>query len=99
EFERVGGTETLRVDVRVVSATNRDLEQLMQDGLFREDLYYRLNVFPVNVPALRERLEDMEQLASHFVLRFAQRCGKPVKGISADAIERLQGYAWPGNVR
>jgi DNA-binding NtrC family response regulator len=99
EFERVGGTETLRVDVRVVSATNRDLEQLMQDGLFREDLYYRLNVFPIHVPALRERLEDMEMLASHFVLRFAQRCGKPIKGITACAIERLKGYDWPGNVR
>src|SRR5690242_13346019 len=78
EFERVGGTETLRVDVRVLSATNRDLESLMQDGLFREDLYYRLNVFPVHVPPLRERVEDIETLSTHFVARFAKRCGKKV---------------------
>jgi len=99
EFERVGGTETLRVDVRVISATNRDLEALLHEGKFREDLYYRLNVFPVQVPPLRERLDDIEDLANHFVARFSSRCGKQVTGISTAAIERLCGYSWPGNVR
>jgi DNA-binding NtrC family response regulator len=99
ELERVGGTETLRVDVRVISATNRNLEELIEDGSFREDLYYRLNVFPIQVPPLRERLEDIEKLARCFVERFASRCNKPVRGISAEAIERLKGYSWPGNVR
>jgi DNA-binding NtrC family response regulator len=99
EFERVGGTETLRVDVRVLSATNRDLEDLMQEGLFREDLYYRLNVFPVNVPSLRERVEDIEELASHFVLKFARLCGKKVGALSPGAVEKLKAYPWPGNVR
>ncbi|MFN7135520.1 MAG: sigma-54-dependent transcriptional regulator, partial [Myxococcales bacterium] len=99
EFERVGGTETLKVDVRVISATNRDLEAAMRDGDFREDLYYRLNVFPVNVPPLRERLEDIERLATHFVQKFAVRCGKKIEGLSTDAVEALKDYGWPGNVR
>jgi two-component system, NtrC family, response regulator AtoC len=99
EFERVGGTETLTVDVRVISATNRDLEAAMAQGAFREDLYYRLNVFPVQVPPLRERLEDVDRLARHFVARFAPRCGKKVDGLTAEAVEKLKGYWWPGNVR
>jgi two-component system, NtrC family, response regulator HydG len=99
ELERVGGTETLKVDVRVVSATNRHLEELMQDGLFREDLYYRLNVFPILVPPLRDRLDDVERLATHFVARFATRCGKKVTGMSSEAIAKLGTYSWPGNVR
>ncbi|HEY3445103.1 MAG TPA: sigma-54 dependent transcriptional regulator [Myxococcales bacterium] len=99
EFERVGGTETLSVDVRVLSATNRDLENLMSDGLFREDLYYRLNVFPVTVPPLRERVEDIATLAKHFVARFAKRCGKKVSGLTPEAVQKLEGYGWPGNVR
>jgi DNA-binding NtrC family response regulator len=99
EFERVGGTETLRVDVRVISATNRDLEDLMQEGLFREDLYYRLNVFPVQVPPLRERVEDIEKLSRHFVKRFARRCGKKIGALSDAAVAKLKGYPWPGNVR
>jgi DNA-binding NtrC family response regulator len=99
EFERVGGTETLRVDVRVLSATNRDLEALLQEGLFREDLYYRLNVFPVVVPPLRDRADDIERLATHFVDRFARRCGKRVAGLSDGAVDKLCAYPWPGNVR
>ncbi len=99
EFERVGGTETLRVDVRVLSATNRDLEALLQEGLFREDLYYRLNVFPVVVPPLRERADDIERLATHFVDRFARRCAKRVSGLSDGAVDKLCAYPWPGNVR
>ncbi len=99
ELERVGGTETLKVDVRVVSATNRDLEQLMSEGEFREDLYYRLNVFPINVPPLRERTEDIERLASCFVERFAARCDKEIRGVTPEAVEKLTDYDWPGNVR
>jgi DNA-binding NtrC family response regulator len=99
EFERVGGIETLKVDVRVISATNRNLEELIEDGLFREDLYYRLNVFPVTVPPLRERLEDVELLATHFVKRFAKKCGKAVDGVTPPALEKLKAYTWPGNVR
>ncbi len=99
EFERVGGTDTLKVDVRVISATNRDLEQAMQEGAFREDLYYRLNVFPVNVPPLRERTEDIGRLAEHFVVKFAARCGKKINGLTDDAVDALKDYGWPGNVR
>jgi two-component system, NtrC family, response regulator AtoC len=99
EFERVGGTETLKVDVRVISATNRNLEELIEDGLFREDLYYRLNVFPVTVPPLRERSEDVELLAKHFVRRFGKRCGKPVETLTEPALAKLREYNWPGNVR
>ena len=99
EFERVGGTETISVDVRVVSATNRDLEQMIDDGSFREDLYYRLNVFPIHLPPLRERLDDLPSLVEHFVARFARTAGKRVLGCTAAAIDKLCGYSWPGNVR
>ena len=99
EFERVGGIDTLKVDVRVLSATNRDLEVLMEEGLFREDLYYRLNVFPVNVPPLRERAEDVSRLATFFVRKFAQKCGKRVEGLTDGAQKMLTAYDWPGNVR
>jgi two-component system, NtrC family, response regulator AtoC len=99
EFERVGGTETLKVDVRVVSATNRNLEAMIAEGKFREDLYYRLNVFPVHLPALRERVEDIPRLVEHFIAKFARTSGKPVRGITAEAIAVLQSFPWPGNVR
>jgi transcriptional regulator with PAS, ATPase and Fis domain len=99
EFERVGGTETLQVDVRIVSATNRDLEQAISQGQFREDLYYRLNVFPVHVPPLRERAEDIEPLAEHFVRRYSKSCGKRLSGVADAALDKLLGYPWPGNVR
>jgi DNA-binding NtrC family response regulator len=99
EFERVGGTETIRVDVRVISATNRPLEKMIEDGSFREDLYYRLNVFPVHLPPLRDRLDDLEVLANHFVGKFARNTHKRVHGISPAALAKMRGYSWPGNVR
>ncbi len=99
EFERVGGTETLKVDVRVVSATHRDLEALIGEGKFREDLYYRLNVFPITLPPLRDRLEDLPRLVEHFVGKFNRVTGKSVRGFDPSAIGALTSYSWPGNVR
>jgi DNA-binding NtrC family response regulator len=99
EFERVGGTETLRVDVRVVAATNVDLKAEVRQGRFREDLYYRLSVVPVRLPALRERREDIPLLIEHFLAEAAARNGSPVRSIAGPAVERLQAYPWPGNVR
>jgi Nif-specific regulatory protein len=99
EFERVGGTETIKVDVRVVSATNRDLEAMIADGKFREDLYYRLNVFPIHLPPLRDRTDDIARLVDHFVAKFSRNTGKPVRGFTPDALATLGGYTWPGNVR
>src|SRR5262249_14280467 len=99
EFERVGGTETIRVDVRVVSATHRDLESLIAGGKFREDLYYRLNVFPIPLPPLRERLEELPRLGDHFVQKFNRVTSKTVRGFDAGAHAALQQYFWPGNVR
>jgi PAS domain S-box-containing protein len=99
EFEPVGSSKTRKVDVRVVAATNRDLGQAVRDGKFREDLYYRLNVFPITVPPLRERGEDIVLLASAIVKRFAQRMGRAITPLSPEDVKRLQGYSWPGNVR
>jgi len=99
EFERVGGTETIKVDVRLVSATNRNLEKMIEEGTFREDLYYRLNVFPINLPPLRDRLDDLTPLAQHFVAKFARNLGIRPPGVSPDALHRLREYGWPGNVR
>jgi len=99
EFERVGGHETVKINVRVVAATNRSLEDEVQDGNFRADLYYRLNVFPVHVPALRERGADIMLLADHFVQKFAEELGKSVSRIDTPAIDMLMAYHWPGNVR
>src|ERR1700736_4631376 len=99
EFERLGSTRTVRVDVRLVAATNHDLGQMVGDGLFRSDLYYRLNVFPVVLPPLRERPEDIPRLVRHFTQRFAQRMGRQMETIPADAMGALVRYAWPGNVR
>ncbi len=99
EFERVGGTETIRVNVRVIAATNRDLEQLMQEGKFRQDLYYRLNVFPIYVPPLRERKTDILDLANFFVEKYSKENNKYVRRISTPAIDMLMSYHWPGNVR
>ena len=99
EFERVGGTETVRVDVRVVSATHRDLETLIAEGKFREDLYYRLNVFPITLPPLRDRLEDLPRLVEHFVAKFTRTTGKSVRGFDPSAIGAMTQYSWPGNVR
>jgi len=99
EFERVGGTETIAVDVRVISATHRDLERQIGDGTFREDLYYRLNVFPITLPPLRDRVVDIPLLCEHFVQKYAQNLGKPVRGMDAGARAALTSYPWPGNVR
>ena len=99
EFERVGGSQTLKTDVRLVAATNRDLEQLIRDGWLREDLFYRLNVFPLYVPPLRERRTDILLLANHFVEKFSVSNGKDVRRISTSAIDMLMGHHWPGNVR
>src|SRR6266436_4816827 len=99
EFERVGGTEVLRADVRVISATNRDLQAAIADGGFRSDLYYRLNVFPIKLPPLRERKEDVPLLVNYFVDRYAKRAGKKIKHIQKKALEALREYSWPGNVR
>jgi two-component system, NtrC family, response regulator AtoC len=102
ELERVGGNETIKVDVRVVSATNRNLEQMIEEGEFREDLYYRLNVFPINLPPLRDRLEDLPILTNHFIGKFARQMGMagvPAPGAQPDALQKLREYNWPGNVR
>ena len=99
EFERVGGTKTIKVDVRVLATTNRDLRMAVEKGDFREDLYYRLNVFPVRVPALRERQNDIPVLAGHFLKRFARLHGRGIPGFSPEASASLLVHLWPGNVR
>jgi formate hydrogenlyase transcriptional activator len=98
-FERVGGTQMLKVDVRLIAATNRNLEQAVSEGRFRADLYYRLNVFPIVIPPLRERRQDVPRLARHFAMLYASKMGKHVGSLSADVVNRLTAYAWPGNVR
>jgi nitrogen regulation protein NR(I) len=99
EFERVGGSEPIRADVRVVAATNRDLEAMVAEGTFRGDLYYRLNVFTIKLPPLRERGEDLPLLVNHFVRRFGREMGKDVREVSPKAMDVLRRYTWPGNVR
>jgi formate hydrogenlyase transcriptional activator len=99
EYERVGGTQTLKVDVRLITATNRDLERAVSEERFRADLYYRLNVFPIVIPPLRERKQDIPRLARHFAMLYASKMGKNVGTVSADVLERLAAYDWPGNVR
>jgi len=99
KFERVGGTRTIEVDVRIVAATNKVLEDEIKSGAFREDLYYRLNVVPFRVPALRERREDIPVLATHFLDLFCRKEGREPKSITPEAVELMQGYDWPGNVR
>jgi PAS domain S-box-containing protein len=99
EFERVGGSRPIRVDVRVIAATNRDLQAAVAEKAFRRDLFYRLNVFPVEVPPLRERPADIPLLVEYFVHRFAKRAGKRISGISTKALDLLQSYPWPGNIR
>ncbi len=99
EFERIGGRTTIKVDVRVIAATNRDLEAEVQAGRFRSDLYYRLNVFPIGLPPLRERQEDIEPLVNFFVAKFSKNSGKKVTGVSPQVLQELKYYPWPGNVR
>lgn len=99
EFERVGGTETIKVDVRIIAATNRDLGALMQEGNFRQDLYYRLNVIPLEVPPLRERKDDIPLLITHFLEKFNTQFNKKIELIDDDVMQCLQNYSWPGNIR
>jgi DNA-binding NtrC family response regulator len=99
EFERLGGTRTLKVDVRLIAATNKDLRQALEQGTFREDLYYRLNVVPIDIAPLRERKEDIPDLVNLFIKRFTGESGKPVEGITPEAMQILVNYHWPGNVR
>jgi two-component system, NtrC family, response regulator HydG len=99
EFERLGGTRSLRVDVRMVAASNQDLAQMVREKRFREDLFYRLNVITVHVPPLRERREDIQMLAQHFLRLYAAKNNRRLDGLSDDALRRLEAYAWPGNVR
>jgi transcriptional regulator with PAS, ATPase and Fis domain len=99
EFERLGGTKTLKVDIRMIAATNRDLRAALEEGTFREDLYYRLNVVPIDIPPLREHKEDIPDLVNHFLARFAADSEKDIEGITPAALNALMEYHWPGNVR
>jgi transcriptional regulator with PAS, ATPase and Fis domain len=99
QFTRVGGSEPIKSDFRVICATNKDLEQAVKEGTFREDLYYRLNVFTVSLPPLRERRSDIPPLVQHFVRKYSTVMNKPVKEIEATALDLLVRYSWPGNVR
>jgi transcriptional regulator with GAF, ATPase, and Fis domain len=99
EFERVGSPRTIKTDVRIIAATNRNLEHEIKSGRFREDLYYRLNVFPITVPPLRQRKEDIPLLVNHFVTKFNKKIGKRIETVSKDTLNILQEYHWPGNVR
>jgi transcriptional regulator with GAF, ATPase, and Fis domain len=99
EFERLGASQTRKVDVRLITATNRDLEQAMEEGTFRADLYYRLSVFPIHLPPLRERREDVALLAQYFLERIAGRIGRRFSRIEPASLERLEAYSWPGNIR
>jgi formate hydrogenlyase transcriptional activator len=99
ELERIGSSQSIAVDVRIIAATNRDLEAAVAAGAFREDMFYRLNVFPIHVPALRERLEDIPLLVAHLIERLAKRAGKEFRTIKMNTIELLQAYDWPGNIR
>jgi transcriptional regulator with GAF, ATPase, and Fis domain len=99
EFERVGSQRTQQVDVRLVAATNRDLENEVAAQRFRADLYYRLNVFPIRVPPLRERPSDIPLLVKHFLAQFQRKLAKPLKAVAPESLARLERYAWPGNIR
>jgi transcriptional regulator with GAF, ATPase, and Fis domain len=99
EFERVGGGQPIHVDVRVIAATNRDLHAAVANGTFREDLFYRLNVFPIEVPPLRERKDDIPMLVEYFVQRYAANAGKHIRSMDKKTLDLLQCYDWPGNVR
>jgi transcriptional regulator with PAS, ATPase and Fis domain len=99
EFERVGGNQTIRTDVRVIAATNRDLEKAIREGRFREDLYYRLNVVSVVIPPLRERKEDIPALVDHFITKYSRENRKKIAGLSAEGRDLLMRYSYPGNVR
>ncbi len=99
EFERVGGSQALRADVRVIATTNRDLKAAMTAGAFRSDLFYRLNVFPIEIPPLRERREDIPLLVKYFIDRYASKAGKKIRSVNKKSLALLQSYPWPGNIR
>jgi formate hydrogenlyase transcriptional activator len=99
EFERVGGSQTVSVDVRVIAATNRDLTSAVAEGKFRQELFYRLNVFPVRLPALRERIGDISLLVGYLIDRYAQKAGKKIRNIDKKTMELFHAYDWPGNIR
>jgi transcriptional regulator with GAF, ATPase, and Fis domain len=99
EFERVGGNKVIRANVRVIAATNRDLQQLIEEGAFRSDLYYRLNVFPIEMPPLRQRKEDIPLLVGYFIDRYSSKTGKKIRDIERATLDRLKTYPWPGNIR
>jgi len=99
EFERVGGTGSIQTNVRVIAATNRDLEAAIAAGMFRSDLFYRLNVFPIEIPALRERREDIPMLVEYFIDRYARKAGKSFQAVNKKSLDLLQSYPWPGNIR
>jgi DNA-binding NtrC family response regulator len=99
EFEKIGGTKTIKVNVRIISATNSDLEKDVKDGTFRNDLFYRLNVFPIQIPPLRERKKDVPLLVQHFIKKFNKKNNKQISSVSKDSLDTLSNYAWPGNVR
>jgi transcriptional regulator with GAF, ATPase, and Fis domain len=99
EFERLGGPKTIKVDVRVIAATSRNLQQAVREGKFREDLFYRLNVFPITIPPLRERREDIPPLVWHFVNELSQRMGRSIETIHGSTMEAFKNYLWPGNIR
>jgi transcriptional regulator with GAF, ATPase, and Fis domain len=99
EFERVGGTQSIKVDVRVITATNRDLDAAVANGSFRSDLFYRLQVFPIEIPPLRERKEDIALFVEYFIDRYSRKAGKNIRHVSQETLELLQSYSWPGNIR
>jgi len=99
EFERLGSSTTIKLNVRVIAATNRDLRRDVEEGRFRADLWYRLNIFPITMPALRQRREDIPLLVHHFVARFSKKIGKRFTAVSPAAVKALEAYRWPGNVR
>jgi formate hydrogenlyase transcriptional activator len=99
EFQRVGGRQPIHVDVRIIAATNRDLNTAVANGTFRQDLFYRLNVFPITVPALRERADDIPLLVEYFIDHYARKAGKTIRRVNKRMLDRLQSYPWPGNVR
>ena len=99
EFERVGGSQPIRADVRIIAATNRDLEGAISAGAFRKELYYRLNVFPIEIPTLGERKEDIPMLVEYFIDRYSRKAGKKIRSIDKNTMELLQSYSWPGNIR
>jgi len=99
EFERVGGTRRIRADVRIIAATNRDLQAAISDGSFRRDLFYRLHVFPIQIPALRERREDIPLLVEYFIDRYARKAGKNIMSVDRKTLQLLESYPWPGNIR